>query len=219
MLFALPVVPVEAAVIVHTFVPEATLYENFPSQPIDFNADGIPELALSGTLTQSGGWVNAHTQVQAIAAVPPNLGAWATPVPRGMLVGGTPTSSGVWLSPSASSFTFRVALDVGSVGYWPTGVSFPLNPDGSPGLGPLVPESGYLAVLFSLPDGIHYGWVEVGVYPNSSLGFLRSYAWETTPNTPIFAGSVPEPGRMVLLLAGVFALVYRRRRVAAGFAK
>lgn len=220
LVFAAPALTMEAAVIVQAIVPAATLYEPFPSQPIDFNSDGIPELVLSATLTEAGGWVNEHVQLQALAALPPNLGSWATPVPLGMMIAETPSSIGTWLSPSAGLFTFRVALDVGSAGYWPAGmIPPPLNPDGSPGLGPLVPESGYLGVFFSLPDGIHYGWVEVGVYPNASLGYLRSYGWETEPNTPIIAGSVPEPGRLLLFLAGGFAVVCRRRRVAAGAAK
>lgn len=205
--------PSGAAVLAYVYTPHATLYEGFPSQSIDFNGDTVPEIILSGTSTQSGGWAAGHVQFQGIASPPPNVGSHATPVPFGALVGETPSSIGDWILPTSGLFTFRSALAEGTAGYWPTGLTNPpLNPDGTPGTGPLVPESGYLGVLFDLPDGRRYGWVEVGVYPNSSLGFLRAYGWETTPNTPIIAGSVPEPRRSLLALFGVVFIFCRRRR-------
>ena len=214
---ALTAYSAQAAVIAYTYVPHATLFESFPSRPIDFNGDSVPELVLTADSTQSGGWAASHVQFQGIASPPPNVGSHATPVPSGALVGDIPFSIGGWISPSSGLFTFRSALAQGTTGFWPTGlIPPPLNPDGTLGLGPLVPESGYLGVRFDLPDGTHYGWVEVGVYPNSSLGYLRSYGWETTPSTPIMAGA-PEPGKTTLLiLAGLIGTSRRRRALGSG---
>ena len=49
------------------------------------------------------------------------------------------------------------------------------------------PVKNYLGIAMELADGTHYGWI--GVYLND--GMLDAFAWgyETTPNTPILAGS------------------------------
>jgi len=77
-------------------------------------------------------------------------------------------------------------------------------------------NTGYWGVRFSAPGGgYNYGWVEVG-YTATGMTFGQA-AVETTVNTPIVAGAVPEidpasAGSAVSLVAGVLAMVEQRRR-------
>jgi hypothetical protein len=65
----------------------------------------------------------------------------------------------------------------------------------------------------------HYGWAQLSA--GTSGGFPASivaYAFESTPNTAIQAGVVPEPGTYAMMLAGLAAvggLVARRRKAEA----
>ncbi len=84
--------------------------------------------------------------------------------------------------------------------------------------GPFLNQNhGYLGYSFLTVDGRHYGWFDIGsVFTNSVL--LNSYAFESTPNTPVYlyGSGVPEPGRGVLMLCGGVWLVLRRRRAVLG---
>ena len=80
-------------------------------------------------------------------------------------------------------------------------------------------SNAYIGVEFMAADGIHYGWIQYQgfsvAYPfaiNVPGGWVNSWGWETTPGVPIIAGSVPEPGRLLLLICSLAARVLRRRR-------
>ena len=198
-----------AAVTVTQILPPAALVEGQTDIVIDFDNDGIEELRFVGSLTQPGGFAESHVEIYGIAATPPNLGSWATPFEFRELVAASSSSLGSWISPTLNSFTLRSYFANGISGYWPTGTYL-----GDPlpgGAIPILPESGYLGVRFTLADGLHYGWVEVGVLGLAPTGFVRSYGWETDAGIPIAAGA-PEPSRSVFLLLGMTALFCRRRR-------
>jgi hypothetical protein len=86
--------------------------------------------------------------------------------------------------------------------------------------------SAYAGLSFVLPDGQHFGWVELSGTGGTIT--LTRYGYECDPNTAIAAGagvegavcsaqSVPEPGSLALLVAGaagVLALRRRQRRVS-----
>jgi hypothetical protein len=71
---------------------------------------------------------------------------------------------------------------------------------------------GAIGIEFEAADGIHYGYLDIEAGPGYAGITLYGWAYESQPNTPIFAGSVPEPSRMLLLLVGTFALICRRSR-------
>lgn len=68
-------------------------------------------------------------------------------------------------------------------------------------------------------DSHHYGWMRVAnPFPSFFLvGEVVDWAYESTPNTPIEAGAVPEPGTVALWGIGAVGLLAGRRlrRVAA----
>jgi len=67
-------------------------------------------------------------------------------------------------------------------------------------------ESAYLGFDFQKDGETYYGWVQVGCpVVGLNVGWIYDYAYQTSPNTPIFAGEVPEPSTLALLaLSGVF---------------
>jgi hypothetical protein len=57
----------------------------------------------------------------------------------------------------------------------------------------------------------HFGWLDA-TYDNETLT-VHSWAYESTPNTPISAGAIPEPSVTALITAGILlAFVFFRRR-------
>jgi hypothetical protein len=74
--------------------------------------------------------------------------------------------------------------------------------------------SGYMGLVFQLNGQTHYGWA--GISSGRQL-YLSDFAYETTPNQPILAGSthdqVPEPASVELMALGAAGLaIYCRKR-------
>jgi hypothetical protein len=64
-------------------------------------------------------------------------------------------------------------------------------------------------------SGYNYGYAELSVnWDGDSWESIQLYGWayESTPDTPIVAGAIPEPGTCLLLLCGAVAAFFRRRR-------
>ena len=57
-----------------------------------------------------------------------------------------------------------------------------------------------------------YGWAKVILNNDGNPGVIESWAFESTPNTPILVNLVPEPSGVLLIAAGFAGLVLRRRR-------
>jgi hypothetical protein len=119
------------------------------------------------------------------------------------LIQGTPISANVpgvvWLDGFGSLSIEGLTFD--------TETLFNPRPEG--------PRFGYLGARFSAADGTHYGWMRVLLEPwweppyqsGDYIFHLQrqpevfDWAYESTPNTPIVAGAVPEPATWLLLLA------------------
>lgn len=90
---------------------------------------------------------------------------------------------------------------------------------GNPGGGQAAQPSGYLGFRFNIGTNTHYGWVHVTVTPSTTAAgsggiFFGDAAYETTPNTAIEAGMIPEPSSIAGLAMGAAALLIRRRQRA-----
>ena len=74
-------------------------------------------------------------------------------------------------------------------------------------------ESAYIGFSFQQAGQTHYGWLRAGSpVVGLNAGWVYDYAYQTEPNTPIFAGQgVPEPGIATLFILGVIACKINRR--------
>ena len=64
-------------------------------------------------------------------------------------------------------------------------------------------RAGYLGFQFQIGDPTtHYGWAELDLTNGPADAVLLGWAYESTPDTGIIAGAVPEPASLGLLAAG-----------------
>ncbi|TWU20783.1 PEP-CTERM sorting domain-containing protein [Bythopirellula polymerisocia] len=73
----------------------------------------------------------------------------------------------------------------------------------------------YAGILLDIGGSSHYGWVRIKTEKvggeTTLTGTIFDWAYETTPDTAIAAGAIPEPTSLALLAAGAGALALRRR--------
>ncbi len=86
------------------------------------------------------------------------------------------------------------------------------NAGGVTCIGPFI-TPGYLGVEFQIAGETHYGWI--GILPGEDFAIrmdIVDWAYETSPNTPLLAGQIPEPAAPILLAAGLLLAAGFRRR-------
>jgi hypothetical protein len=78
---------------------------------------------------------------------------------------------------------------------------------------------GYLGVSFEVDGSTHYGWIELSQAtdrpsPENQYLYIHGWAYESTPDTPIVAGVIPEPSTGILTMVGSLSilLIARSRR-------
>ena len=98
---------------------------------------------------------------------------------------------------SGGSATIVASSTIGSLGY------FQGNTDA------------YAGVRLSMGAGFYYVWIHIQNI-GLNVGQISDWAYESNPNTPVFAGAVPEPSTWPLISAGaiLFWLLGRGKRMA-----
>jgi hypothetical protein len=161
----------------------------------------------AGTVNPPSGFVIQPSSTSAVIAFQPNLAgnpldptAFVIPLSSGQEIG--PDAAGYnWLGNVLGGDIFTAARDGGIIGQPPLTIGY------FTGL-----ESAYLGFEFQQDAATYYGWMRVGCpLTGINVGWVYDYAYETTPDTPIAAGAVPEPSSLALLAAGVATLFFRRK--------
>ena len=71
-------------------------------------------------------------------------------------------------------------------------------------------DDAYFGLQFDIAGETHYGWVHL---ENSIYGVqakIHEWGYESTPDTGLSAGVIPEPTTMPLLLMGIAVLTVQR---------
>jgi hypothetical protein len=179
--------PLRGAVI-FTDIPDRPMFslDEF-SFPIDFDSDLVADVVLRSSDIDYVAFSTSTSRILGITARPPDLNHYALPLLQGSLIGAD-VSVAEW----NSGYSGLVACtDVGCLGLWPE-------------------QTAYLGVEFLSAGTLHYGWVLIDVpFTGINGGTVRSFAYESEPNTSIIAGAIPEPSSAVLVATGT-ALLWKR---------
>jgi hypothetical protein len=168
------------------------------SQTIDINGDGTPDFNLN---TPNGIQIDLNPlNDNAIAAVPEppgDLGVLIYAFPTGATISSSLDPPLVWYdhnSPSGGLATIVASSTAGSIGYF----------QGS--------TDAYAGLQLVVGGSTYYGWIHIQNL-GLNIGQISDWAYETSPNTPILAGQVPEPSTAGLLLLGFLGLALRRKHL------
>jgi len=189
------------SVVVVSFISDSNTQGFTPSNlptpnQLDFDGDGQPNVLF--TASQGSGFQadSANgSELLVINATPPNLGSFSVPLELGELIASATSSPIIWKNEEIGAVLADCVLlnnDFVCLGLWPWGIH-------------------YLGLRFDVGGSWRYGWVEIDSLTGLDTGYIRSYGWETEPNTPVSAGA-PEPARTALLMIGVISILCRRRR-------
>ncbi|MCZ7591576.1 MAG: PEP-CTERM sorting domain-containing protein [Kiritimatiellae bacterium] len=195
-------------IVAHAAIPgRADIILNWLDTPIDVSTDTSPvyySLDLSGS-----GFVD-FTFAASVASVsvrnegnnrylifpspPPNIGGGIEPLSEGFEIGSNSVSEELEWFGHETSFA--------SLGIWlSTGTS-----------GRFVGQHAYMGIEFDIDGATHYGWINLRVGELGPGVEIYGWAYESTPNTPILAGAIPEPSTLLLLLGGTTLLLGRRQK-------
>ena len=168
---------------------------------LDLNFNGIADVVFRST--SSSFWLDTinNSAILAIPSTPPDVGAFTVPLTLGAYIGPDLESPTEWFDSEIGGATFFSCMSVvpGEIlclGLWP-------------------PEEGigHFGLRFYIEENIHYGWVMMDFSEfGTAGGKIVGWAYESTPNTPIPAGAIPEPSTLLLLLTGGIGLLCIKSR-------
>ena len=197
----------KAAVVITSLPVPLNLHDDFfgSYEPIDVDGNGTTDFTFGYNFQFVGLRTEGSNKsiIQLVGG--PNIGGRLTPLQSGYSIFSTLTPAGFgplewassdylggFVSPGENAFqTIVFVSSTGSASYFSGRGSF--------------------GIEFEAADGLHYGYIDIDAGPGYAGMTLYGWAYESTPNTPIITGSVPEPGRVTLLLAGLFSYLLRRR--------
>jgi hypothetical protein len=196
------------------YVQPSEPLRNVPSRELDLNGDGQIDCRFfvfsEGNFflgTAASGVGSARLLVTPIGLY--SLGSDLLGLTEGYLIGGSLNPTWVWASSDAPSRTGQARV---------LSVFFPdiVPPQVFPA-GDYYAQTAFMGINFQIGSEWHYGWVRIrggqfGDEPNLiPPSWILDWAYETRPDTPIFAGAVPEPSALALLVGGGMLLVWFRR--------
>ena len=182
-----------------------------PSQPIyysagvldsttDIDINGTPAFAIISTSSYTADIAPlGNNSIIAVPAPPPNLGYFVENIPAGTQISSTtPTAPDVWYNNQTDQFgSAIIGAQAGMTGP-PLGY---FNGD----------SSGYVGFDVVDNDENYYGWIQLSNPAPFVAGQVVDWAYESTPNTPIEVGEVPEPKAWALLALGALFVIGRGR--------
>lgn len=191
--------------IVYSQPPQPIYYAPVGSQStdIDLNGDGSADYTLISESGQTVLQPRNNNSFIVVPEPPPDLGAFVAALHQGDSIDPTPSSLDpryVWFDASTDPFGYSLIAAMNTSGP----------------LGNFFNGIHYIGLEFAYGGGMHYGWMRIdSPSPDVAYGQLLDWAYETSPNTPILAGAVPEPGTMTLCLLGlaIFSLSSYKARL------
>lgn len=188
---------------------EVPVYSNGGGGPhsvvsIDLNHDGIEDYRVVATGTVSEGFQmeGSSLSLNAVWARPTggnDIGAFIVPLSFGTSIGNNLPVGDEWTTTYAGAFGL---IAPGFSSYSSAGV-----------LGLFVNHTAFAGLQFHVGADVFYGWIKVQeISALGGGGIVYEYAYDTRPNTPIFAGAVPEPSVFALLTVAGIAVLARRQQ-------
>lgn len=122
------------------------------------------------------------------------LGSSVVPLSYGEAIGSSPENSASW---EGGTSYFSSCQNSGGtsicIGLWATAET----------------SDAYFGLQFDIDGQTHYGWVHL-INTFFVTGHITEWAYATEPGVPVFAGVVPEPATILLLLFGGLGIAFTR---------
>jgi hypothetical protein len=164
-----------------------------PSQNMDINNDGVADFTLSGGQDVDLNPLN-NNAVISLPEPPGDLGAFIYAFSQGTPISSSPDPVLVWWGSGGNPPpTIVSASNLGASGYF----AYRTDPT-------------YAGIRLDVGGALHYGWIRIENFYGSNWGQINDWAYETSPNTSILAGQVPEPSCISLSFLGLLLLFVLR---------
>jgi hypothetical protein len=191
----------------------------------DLNDDGQTDLRFyDASYLPASYWATDASGVgSARLLVVPNLGvdggSHLAALNLGFLIGDSLSPGLSWAAQNAPN-NYGDAVVIGSY--------LPEIPQGGPvPVGFFYDTFAFMGVHFQIGSDWHYGWVRIrggtagvgedGQFHLNPPAWILDWAYESRPNTPIFAGAVPEPSTLNLFLFCLLAVAFLNRKHRSAF--
>jgi len=170
------------------------------SYNLDVNGDGIADFVLISEADSVLIQPLSSNSLITIPEPPPDLGCLIAALPSGFTVGSSLDPIYQWYYPNTDQFGMagigaQESIDnqVYTIGYF-TGL-----------------PSAYIGFDLNTGGTNYYGWMQIANPASVVAGQVVDWAYESSPNTSILAGAVPEPSTWALLTAGAALMLCRRK--------